>query len=308
MAGLPASRLVRGARRLYRRSRAGSDARAELRFQPRLRPDPEGPQLILSPHWDDAVLSCWSVLTGGGDVRVVNVFAGIPQPGRRGAWERLLGVADSAERARMRRSEDAEALSRAGREAVNLALVDDPYRLPTGDRARLADVDAALVDAGIGSAARVYAPAGIGGHRDHLLVRRYASRLFAAGIPVTLYADVPYCFFHGWPSWVDGLEPEPDRDVDEYWLAYLGGLPEVPALRDAEVVRLDGAASAAKGEAVGLYAASLNYGVRRLLRDRAFNGFEVRWRLVAPGGGSIAPAAAQPAAESELELQQPLES
>ena len=37
--------------------------------------------VILSPHFDDAVLSCWHVLTGAGEVLVVNVFAGEPAAG-----------------------------------------------------------------------------------------------------------------------------------------------------------------------------------------------------------------------------------
>jgi len=34
------------------------------------------PIAILSPHFDDAVLSCWQLLSGSGDVVVINVFAG----------------------------------------------------------------------------------------------------------------------------------------------------------------------------------------------------------------------------------------
>ncbi len=37
--------------------------------------------IILSPHFDDAVLSCWHLLAGAGAVLVVNVFAGEPPAG-----------------------------------------------------------------------------------------------------------------------------------------------------------------------------------------------------------------------------------
>ena len=36
--------------------------------------------VVLSPHLDDAVLSAWHVLRSGGDVCVVTVFAGLPDP------------------------------------------------------------------------------------------------------------------------------------------------------------------------------------------------------------------------------------
>jgi hypothetical protein len=46
------------------------------------------------------------------------------------------------------------------------------------------------------------------------------------------------------------------------------------------VVRLDAAVAAAKGDAVMSYQSSLNYGVRHLMSDPAFGGFEVSWELV----------------------------
>jgi hypothetical protein len=45
------------------------------------------PIAILSPHPDDAVLSCWHLLSDPGEARVINVFAGIPPPGRTGWWD-----------------------------------------------------------------------------------------------------------------------------------------------------------------------------------------------------------------------------
>jgi hypothetical protein len=42
--------------------------------------------VILSPHLDDAVLSCWHLLTGPGEVEVINVFAGVPADLGAPAW------------------------------------------------------------------------------------------------------------------------------------------------------------------------------------------------------------------------------
>ena len=49
---------------------------------------------ILSPHPDDAVLSLWQVLSGPGEVRVINLFAASPNGTRElGWWDRLTGAA-----------------------------------------------------------------------------------------------------------------------------------------------------------------------------------------------------------------------
>jgi hypothetical protein len=261
-------------------------------LRPRLRYEPEAPQLLLSPHWDDAVLGCWSLLASARELEVVNVFAGLPQPGHVGVWDTVGGCKDSAERARGRMAEDELALARAGRTALNLPLPEVSL-LPapdTGLRRRrpglgLAALDAELADR-LPRASRVYVPAGIGGHVDHLLTRRYGQALAGDGMPVELYAELPYCVFHGWPAWVDGLTREPNRDVDAYWKSFLQDVPEMPALDSGEVTRLDETALAAKLEAIGSYQLSLNYAVRRMLADPALTRFEVRWRL-SPRGAAM---------------------
>jgi hypothetical protein len=274
-------RLTSLPRSLYRRSQRRRSVREESGFRPRLRVEQDAPQLLLSPHWDDAVLGCWSLLTSKRELNVVNVFAAIPPPGHAGVWEAVIGVRDSAERARARIAEDASALALAGRQAVNLALLDARYRRRTRSAVGLDELDRALV-AEVQSASRVYVPAGIGAHADHLLTRHYGRMLLRTGMPVTLYAELPYCAFHGWPAWVDGREPAPKRNVDAYWQSFLRGVPEMPSLHAAEVVALDAPAASSKCEAVGCYEASLNYGTRQLLTDPAFHGFEARWELLRP--------------------------
>jgi hypothetical protein len=286
MKPVSARRLTRLPRALSQRSQTLFGGREERGFDPCVRFDPDAPQLILSPHCDDAVLSCWSVLTSSQEVDVVNVFAGSPQPRQVGVWEAVSGCTDSAERARRRIAEDAAALARAGRSARNLPLLDVSFR-----RRRpalgLAALDRALTGQ-LRSASRVYAPAGIGSHVDHVLTRRYAQALAHAGMPVELYAELPYCVFHGWPSWVDGCAREPDRDVDAYWRSFLQGVPEMPALDAGAVTRLQEPALAAKLEAIGYYRLSLNYAVRQLLANPLLGRFEVCWRL--SPGDAFAPA------------------
>jgi LmbE family N-acetylglucosaminyl deacetylase len=270
-------RLPRGT---YRRLRALGRSYEETRFRTRIRADAQAPELILSPHWDDAVLDCWGLLASERQVNVVNLFAGVPAPGRLAPWDAITGAVDSSERARERIAEDARALARAGCAPVNLPFLDAQYRVAAGAPG-LEAIDRALV-AAVSSASRVYVPAGVGGHIDHLLVRRYGRMLLRAGLPVTLYVELPYCVLHGWPPWVDGAEPDPHLNVDEFWLEFLKGVPEFPALRSARVERLDDTAAAAKLEAMRCYEtqfSGLDYGAGRLLCDPEIHRFEVCWEL-----------------------------
>jgi hypothetical protein len=118
--------------------------------------------------------------------------------------------------------------------------------------------------------------------------------LLRAGMPVTVYAELPYCIFHGWPSWVDGSDPEPRRDVDAYWQSFLREVPEMPSLRSAQVEQLDPQAAAAKRAAIERYELSLNLAVRRMLADPQLHRFEVRWQLQAPSQDGAGEEARRP--------------
>jgi hypothetical protein len=273
-----AAHLRRG---LKRRARAFRAAREERTFTARMQHDPQAPELLLSPHLDDAVLDCWGVLAGGRELRIVNVFAGVPPPGWVAEWDAITGASDSAERARERLDEDRRALAHAGREAVNLDLLDAQYR--GGSRPpTLAQIDAELI-AHVPRASRVLVPAGIGGHADHLLVRSYGRTLLRAGLPVVLYAELPYCVLHGWPAWVGGAGSA--GDAEAHWRSCLQGVAELPPLEQARVQRLDEQAAAAKLTAMRSYVTQLphlSYGEDRRLEDPAIHGIEVSWELSRP--------------------------
>jgi LmbE family N-acetylglucosaminyl deacetylase len=268
-------------RRLAGRWRAMRHARADAHMEPQLQRGESG-TLVLSPHLDDAVLDCWGELTSGDPVRVVNLFAGVPPAGTTPPlWDRITGATDSSARVRERLAEDASALALAGREPVNLPLLDAQY--PRPERPEPETLDRELAARLEGERfARVLAPAAIGGHPDHVLARRYARVLARAGFAVTLYADLPYCVAHGWPGWVDGRGDDPYRDVDPFWSSFLAGVPELGELRAAQVVRLDGAAAAAKLEAMRCYRSqlpALAAGARGLLEDPEIHRYEVSWQL-----------------------------
>jgi LmbE family N-acetylglucosaminyl deacetylase len=251
----------------------------DRRFRPQLEVDPGGPAIVLSPHLDDAVLSCFSALLADGEVRVVNVFAGVPDPGFATRWDRICGATDAADQARARMAEDEAALAHAGRRPVHLGFLDIECRRFASPPS-LAAIDRGVLRASPG-ASRIYAPAGIGGQIDHLTVRRYAVALAAAGHAVELYAELPYSVTHGWPHWVTGDPPHPFLDVDPYWEPFLVGAPVGP-LREARVVRLDDEQAARKLAAMRAYRSqlpALDGNANGILSRPDTHRFEVLWSL-----------------------------
>jgi LmbE family N-acetylglucosaminyl deacetylase len=240
--------------------------------RPRLRFASDGPVLILSPHLDDAVLDCFTVLTSGVDVRVVNVFAGLPAPGVASEWDRRCGATSSAEHLRARIAEDERTLGELGCRPVNLPFLDVQYGWRDPTRITMAALDRAVADA-VPAVSVAYAPAALGeGHVDHRLVRAYGRALAHIGIPVRLYADLPYAVRTGWPAWV--------RDQR----AHAPGDPALPfALRSAtsvRVVTLDNTTAQRKLAALRAYASqfeALNEDDR--LADPETLRFEVFWSL-----------------------------
>lgn len=235
--------------------------------------------VILSPHLDDAVLSCWHVLTATGEVEVVTVFAGVPTELPAPAWwDQYTGAADSAERVRERIEENRRALAVAGRAAVNLGFLDEQYRDDEQPLAPLTEPIEALVPPG----ARIYAPAAFANHTDHALVRAAALRLRDAGFAVSLYADLPHATLHGWPAWVKGKRRAGPRDLaTASWEQVLAG---TGALAPA-VYALDVEAHERKLAAVRMYRSQLQ-GLEELagrsLTDRETLGYEVDWATASP--------------------------
>jgi LmbE family N-acetylglucosaminyl deacetylase len=231
---------------------------------------------VLSPHLDDAVLSAWATLRDGRQTVVVNVFDGIPAEGTLSRWDRVTGASGSAARMRERLAEDRAALACAGVSSESLGLLENEYRAGPPDTGELA---AALAGT-VAGRAEVWAPAGIGGHPDHLAVRDWALR-HVAGVPVRLYADVPYAVKHGWPSWVTGAEPEPHFSHDAWWARYL---PQEAELTGAAhpLGEREAALKLAALEHYRTQVYALDGGPIRVLREPAVIGYEVSWLVTPP--------------------------
>lgn len=160
--------------------------------------------IILSPHFDDAVFSLGGfIATAPERVIVVTVFAGTPDAGIAGGWDRWSRFKTAAEAMRSREAENAAALSTLGvppDRIVNLDFLDRQYR---PDDAAPAQLQAAIAETVGEFAARhdgpvsVFCPAS-GWHPDHravtdALVALWKSRELPE-MEVLLYQDQPYAY------------------------------------------------------------------------------------------------------------------
>ena len=235
------------------------------------------PVVILSPHLDDAVLSCWRRLTGPGDVHVINVFAGVPAAGRTSWWDRTGGATDSAQRMRERIEEDRVALSLAGRCATNLAFLDDQYRCSQRELSPI--IEALRTE--LPADAHVYAPAALGAHPDHVVVREATLSMRGDGAKISLYADLPHASARGWPPWVSNAARN-DAEVGHRWVAELAQTGIPPDDMRPTVHTLTRIEHVHKQTAVQAYATQLKpletqFG--RPIADRSLLGYEVEWEL-----------------------------
>jgi LmbE family N-acetylglucosaminyl deacetylase len=122
--------------------------------------------LVVSPHCDDAVFSCGSLLQTYPGTFVVTVCAGGPEPGQTYTeWDRASGFQASDDVMALRRQEDARALSLLGAYAIWLPFYDSQYGHPVSP----SDIAQALsVVVNVIYPHRLFIPLGLF-HSDHRL-------------------------------------------------------------------------------------------------------------------------------------------
>ncbi len=170
-------------------------------------------RLYLSPHLDDAVLSCGGQIhratRRGERVLVVTVMAGDPPRAQLSDYAHRLHARWELEReaTAARRTEDRAACALLGAEALHLDIPDCIYRsdplteaplytsdpdifgpVHPADRALLAELIPRL--ATLPSAQEVLVPLTVGHHVDHVLVREAAEAVW--GQRIWYYEDYPY--------------------------------------------------------------------------------------------------------------------
>jgi LmbE family N-acetylglucosaminyl deacetylase len=86
--------------------------------------------LVVSPHFDDAVLSCGHLIAAAEDAWSVTVFGAAPSryPEPPTAWDRACGFASGDDVCSVRRAEDLAAVTELGATPVVLDFVDHQYR------------------------------------------------------------------------------------------------------------------------------------------------------------------------------------
>lgn len=152
--------------------------------------------LIVSPHLDDAVLSCGQFLAGRPDVIVATVFAGIPEDTITTAYDRKCGFELSHEAMATRRREDEVAVMLLGGQHVHLPHLDDQYQLYDSRGGEPPENQVATVAKSLRNVVRKFRPEFIVGpvgiqHPDHEVVRDAVLTL-DEDVPLYLYEELPY--------------------------------------------------------------------------------------------------------------------
>ncbi|HEY3313507.1 MAG TPA: PIG-L family deacetylase [Anaerolineales bacterium] len=172
--------------------------------------------IYLSPHFDDAVLSCggliWEQSQQGIPVEIWTVNAGDPPPGPDSdlitrvhtMWQ----TGNPGQTVAHRRLEDRAAASLAGAGLRHLNNVDAIYRRTrTGELMYAVDVfdpihpaekgivrsTARKIAQGLRAGDSLVCPLALGSHVDHIITRKASESL---GHPLWYYADIPYLFNH----------------------------------------------------------------------------------------------------------------
>jgi len=180
------------------------------------------PVIIISPHFDDAILSCGELLqqlAGKINCTIITVFTkahGGPYTLSTRQFLRASGVRDGLSLYKERRNEDTKAQKMLAVKTINLGLEDALFRrkkhktfwgkilaefdhiYPTYRWHILKDIspsDPAISELKkqlkpyINKKAIIIAPYGLGGHTDHLVTSKICKELFPN---VILYSDFPY--------------------------------------------------------------------------------------------------------------------
>lgn len=194
------------------------------------------PLIVLSPHFDDAALSCGQLMAGRPDVVVVTAFTGTPNRTRMlTSYDKDCGFHSAGQAMLARRLEDRAAMDvMEAAPGVHLGLLDNQYDPGKG----WTDTIEAIAE-GVAKAIYEFEPQVVVGpvgiaHPDHLLCAA-ATRLLAGDA----YTDLDWWLYEDLPSRV--LYPDETHDRLEAWREFfphmtLGFLGTGGRARKAEAI------------------------------------------------------------------------
>lgn len=244
----------------------------------RLQVDQHAPALLLSPHFDDAVLSCWGLLSGGQPLYSTVVFSGSPSK----EWSDSTRTGRDESDFMLDRINEAKFLyTIAGRQPSFLPFAPARYRSEEPEISELLDAIAETAP----EVSAIYAPAGLCDHPDHLLLRELAVSL-ASQLPVFLYAEMPVACSRGWPALIVPSKGERNTaQIVADWRVRLGDVdgldlaaPIVTALGFTGSVEKQRLAQTLSGQLSGEGPIDPHRAINVLL-DPAVTRYEVCWAI-----------------------------
>ena len=146
--------------------------------------------IILSPHFDDAVFNCFSIIQKS-STTVVTVFAGSPDKNIHTVWDRICHESNSSKMVAKREVENKNALRITKTKNINLEFLDAQYRTTKDDLDGLYREIKKIIPTG----STVYVPLAMStlfAHPDHVLIRDIGLKLIEHDIAVFFYPDQPY--------------------------------------------------------------------------------------------------------------------
>ncbi len=167
--------------------------------------------IYFSPHLDDAVLSAGGLIRGqvddGQEVEIWTFMSGVPELEHLGEFakvmHRIWGFESAEQAIEVRRTEDRKAAAEVGARAVHFDFLDCIYRRGRQGQELYSDAmlpihpDDADLPAQVAQAMvawlkpddRIVCQLAVGGHVDHVIVRKAAEMLRR---PLIYDADIPY--------------------------------------------------------------------------------------------------------------------
>lgn len=144
--------------------------------------------LLVSPHFDDAVLSAGQFMADRPDSEVVTVFAGYPEDAEnlKTPYDLKCGFKNALDAVSQRRIENDQALALLEATVIDLDFLDEQYHRNVS----LGEVTRALQElVDKGAYEFIMGPLGLG-HPDHVLVCQ-AMFMLRTELPIYLWEDLP---------------------------------------------------------------------------------------------------------------------